>query len=63
MKTLTQHEVAQLPGAGFTTTITCCEWNIFGLGITMDVFSYNVNWAGAIGQHYGENRMSAYNRL
>ncbi|WP_414830778.1 hypothetical protein [Alteromonas sp. H39] len=63
MKLLSENELQQLPGAGFTTTITCCEWNVFGIGFEMDVFALNVNWAGAVGQHYGDSMMSAYNRL
>ena len=63
MKLLTENELQQLSGAGFTTTISCCEWNFAGFGVKVDVFEYTVNWSGAVGRHYGDNMSSAYNRL
>jgi len=44
-------------------TISCCEWNLFGLSISADVFSYNLNMSGAMSSRYGYDLRSAYNRL
>ncbi len=66
METIKQADPAMLAVSGGEfgdMSVSCCEFNFFGVTFSVEVFDYSLSGGGALTQSYGFERYSAYNRL